>query len=159
MHTQAEDFLKENPESEASSILSSLESIQQNAPDTSASDIDGPKLQDQRLEETVDAAGAEPSHDGGNSLQESIRSSVSGIEAEATSQSSENGSQSLDTSRSGRERETQVIEQFEPGVYVSLIVRPNGNKVFKRVKFRYLICLLYNKFHTLMSECQCAIYA
>ena len=30
----------------------------------------------------------------------------------------------------------EVMEQFEPGVYMTVIVHPDGTKVFKRVKFR-----------------------
>jgi hypothetical protein len=33
--------------------------------------------------------------------------------------------------------EVQLIEQFEPGVYVTLIQLKDGTKVFKRVRFRY----------------------
>ncbi|KAF7807081.1 PH, RCC1 and FYVE domains-containing protein 1-like isoform X1 [Senna tora] len=135
MHTQAEDFLNENPESEAPSILSSLESNQVNTLDITA-DSDCSKLQENRMEETADATEVEPSQDGGNSTQESNKSAESSGEAAVPPQSSENGSQSPeDSTRPGRERESQVIEQFEPGVYVTLIVRPNGSKVFKRVRF------------------------
>lgn len=33
----------------------------------------------------------------------------------------------------------EVIEQFEPGVYVTLVLLSNGTKIFKRVRFRYYI--------------------
>ncbi|XP_057720136.1 peptidyl-prolyl cis-trans isomerase FKBP65-like [Arachis stenosperma] len=39
-----------------------------------------------------------------------------------------------------RNRETRVIEQFEPGVYVTLIIKPTGVKMFKRVGFS-VICI------------------
>lgn len=32
----------------------------------------------------------------------------------------------------------EVIEQFEPGVYVTLIQLSNGTKIYKRVRFRYV---------------------
>lgn len=37
-----------------------------------------------------------------------------------------------------REGRKEVIEQFEPGVYVTLILLADGTKIFKRVRFRYL---------------------
>jgi hypothetical protein len=36
----------------------------------------------------------------------------------------------------GTHGEVQLIEQFEPGVYVTLIQLRDGTKVFKRVRFR-----------------------
>ncbi|XP_011074548.1 uncharacterized protein LOC105159244 [Sesamum indicum] len=33
------------------------------------------------------------------------------------------------------EGQKEVIEQFEPGVYVTVVVRANGTKIFKRVRF------------------------
>ncbi|KAF8676200.1 hypothetical protein HU200_047071 [Digitaria exilis] len=38
----------------------------------------------------------------------------------------------------GTHGEVQLIEQFEPGVYVTLIQLKDGTKVFKRVRFSYL---------------------
>ncbi|XP_061364263.1 PH, RCC1 and FYVE domains-containing protein 1-like isoform X2 [Gastrolobium bilobum] len=49
--------------------------------------------------------------------------------------SSENSSRTPDSYKPMREGEASVIEQFEPGVYVTLLVLPNGSKVFKRVRF------------------------
>ncbi|XP_061357758.1 PH, RCC1 and FYVE domains-containing protein 1-like isoform X1 [Gastrolobium bilobum] len=135
MLTRAEDFLKENSESETSSVPSNLESEQQNEPNTPASNSDSSKLQEHRIEEDNEAEGDNQSQDGGNVLQESNSSSLSSTEATVPPQSSENHPKSLDSSRSGREGETQVIEQFEPGVYVTLIVKHGGIKVFKRVRF------------------------
>jgi hypothetical protein len=39
----------------------------------------------------------------------------------------------------GTHGEVQLIEQFEPGVYVTLMQLRDGTKVFKRVRFRYSI--------------------
>ena len=107
---------------------------QQNAASIAASDGGLSKLQEHRLGETANATRIELSQDAGN-VQENNRPSVSGPGIAVLSQSSENGSRS--PSRPGREGEKQVIEQFEPGVYITLIVLPNGSKVFKRVRFRY----------------------
>lgn len=41
--------------------------------------------------------------------------------------------------RYGTHGEVQLIEQFEPGVYVTLMQLRDGTKVFKRVRFRYSI--------------------
>lgn len=45
-----------------------------------------------------------------------------------------------------REGQKEVIEQFEPGVYVTLLQLTNGTKIFKRVRFRY-----FTKFHLLLN--------
>lgn len=134
LQDQAEDFLRKNTQSETSSSLSSnLESDQLNATHIPASDGDSSKPEEHKLEENVDAA--DPSQDGENVRQGSYGSSVIG--AAVPPQSSEYGSGSSNTSRPRREGETETIEQFAPGVYVTLIVRTNGIKIFKRVKFRY----------------------
>ncbi|KAK2361281.1 PH, RCC1 and FYVE domains-containing protein [Trifolium repens] len=130
---QAEKFLEGNSKSEISSIVpSNLDSEQQSEPVSN----NGSCEQKERIEETNEAAETNPSQDAGNVFQESNGSSSSNTESTmAPSQSSENDSRSLNPSRSVREGETQIIEQFEPGVYVTLIVKPNGNKIFKRVRF------------------------
>ncbi|KAJ7979857.1 Regulator of chromosome condensation (RCC1) family with FYVE zinc finger domain [Quillaja saponaria] len=135
IHAQAETFLKENPESEiCTSLLTSLESDQQNEPDRTPLVIEASKLQEQRTEDHVDAAGG-LSQNGGNVNHHRNSSSVSNIGEAVPPQSSENGSGSPDRSTIGINREKQVIEHFEPGVYVTLVVLPNGSKVFKRVRF------------------------
>ncbi|KAK7340016.1 hypothetical protein VNO77_20708 [Canavalia gladiata] len=129
--TRAVDFLKQNSESESSN----MESQQQNEQNTSTSNSDSSKLEENKIEENNEAMGVDPSsEDRGNVLQENDRS-LSNNEAIVPSQRSENDSNSHESSRPRREGETQVIEQFEPGVYVTLIVKPNGVKIFKRVRF------------------------
>ncbi|KAI4318034.1 hypothetical protein L6164_025846 [Bauhinia variegata] len=136
VHAQGEEFLKEDQEPEApSSSAENLESDQQNAPDASATESESSKLQEQETKENVDAVGANPSQDGGNTPEKSKTPSVSSTEGAMPPQSVENGSRSPDHSRDGIEGGKQVIEQFEPGVYVSLIVLPSGTKLFKRVRF------------------------
>ncbi|XP_028780709.1 PH, RCC1 and FYVE domains-containing protein 1-like [Neltuma alba] len=136
MQDQAEDFLRKTAESETfSSLPSSLESDRLNATtDTTASDGDFAKPQEQKLEDNEDAAGTNSCQDGGK-VQESNGSSISTGGAAVLPQSSEHGSGSLNYSRPRKEGETETIEQFAPGVYVTLIVRPGGNKIFKRVRF------------------------
>ncbi|KAL5058301.1 hypothetical protein RYX36_029905 [Vicia faba] len=122
MVVQAENFLEENPKSVTCPVPRNLES----------------KKQSERVieENNDEAAEVNPSQDAGDVFQESNGSSLSNTEATvAPPQSSENDSKSLNSSRSVREGESQIIEQFEPGVYVTLIVKPNGNRVFKRVRF------------------------
>ena len=116
---------------------SKLEFEQQNAPDILASHSVPSKLHEHRLEENVDASQVDPLMQAiGNALQESKGKSISSNGAAVPPQSVEYGSRSLDSSRSGRQGETQVIEQFEPGVFVTLMLQPDGIKVFKRVRFR-----------------------
>lgn len=57
-------------------------------------------------------------------------------ENDGTSHSfAEGGSRPSRVSSMGRK---EIIEQFEPGIYVTLIQLSNGTKIFKRVRFRYL---------------------
>lgn len=51
--------------------------------------------------------------------------------------STENGSGAPELAKAGGHKE--IIEQFEPGVYVTLVQLGNGTKVFKRVRFRYFL--------------------
>jgi len=135
MVIQAENFLEENPKSETCSVASNVESEQQSEPVSNNG-----KLKEQRIEENNnEAAEVNPSQDVGNVFQENNGSSSSNTEATAASQSSENDLRTLNPSRSVREGNTQIVEQFEPnsGVYVTLIVRPDGKRFFKSVKFRY----------------------
>ncbi|QCE12024.1 Transcription factor BREVIS RADIX [Vigna unguiculata] len=121
--TGAEDFLRVTSESE---MLSNT-SQQQNYPNKLDSYDSSSKLQYENNEtEGVESS----SRDEGNVLQDSNNSYLSNNEASMSLQNS-----LREPSRSMREGETQVIEQFEPGVYVTLTVKPNGVKAFKRVRF------------------------
>ncbi|KAJ4833003.1 hypothetical protein Tsubulata_001680 [Turnera subulata] len=85
-------------------------------------------LGDQReLEDQLDAMRMSDPQDSNNRL------SSSNAEELVSQQSSENDSRTPEASTS--EGEKEMIEQFEPGVYVTFIRRPNGTKIFKRVKF------------------------
>ncbi|TKY53724.1 E3 ubiquitin-protein ligase HERC1 [Spatholobus suberectus] len=133
MHAQAEEFLLEEKDFESSSSPPSLESEQQSTPDVPASDSDSSKLQEQRIKGNDDGSGVIPCIDGGNILEESNNSSVSSPGVPLPT--SGNGSRLCDSGIPVREGERSVIEQFEHGVYVTLIVLPSGFKVFKRVRF------------------------
>ncbi|KAL5542276.1 hypothetical protein UlMin_009986 [Ulmus minor] len=74
------------------------------------------------------------SSEGGESMSENFRSIWSSRDDEAHP-SSENSSRSHDSSRMKTDKGNEVIEQFEPGVYVTLLQLPNGNRVFRRIKF------------------------
>ncbi|XP_058094556.1 PH, RCC1 and FYVE domains-containing protein 1-like isoform X2 [Magnolia sinica] len=65
------------------------------------------------------------------------RSSVSDAKEDMPNQNTENDSRSprVSTTSYSNEGEVQVVEQFEPGVYVTLVQRRNGTRAFKRVKF------------------------
>jgi len=129
--TGAEDFLRVTSESE---MLSNT-SQQQNYPNKLDSYDSSSKLQYENNEtEGVESS----SRDEGNVLQDSNNSYLSNNEASMSLQNS-----LREPSRSMREGETQVIEQFEPGVYVTLTVKPNGVKAFKRVRFRYCRYLFF----------------
>ncbi|CAJ1810137.1 unnamed protein product [Sphenostylis stenocarpa] len=130
----AEDFLRENSESETPCISSSMKSRQQKVPNRLDSNGNSSKLRAHKIGENneIERAGSLLKDEGN---VESNNSSSSNNEASMSSQHSVNDSKSQDSSRPSKEGESQVIEQFEPGVYVTLIVKSSGVKVFKRVRF------------------------
>ncbi|XP_027366285.1 PH, RCC1 and FYVE domains-containing protein 1-like [Abrus precatorius] len=139
MRAQAEEFLNEKTDIESSSSSPSLESEQQSATDIPASDSDSSKLKEQGLEANDDASGIVPSTYGGNILEESNNESMPNNASVSSTgvppTRSENSSRSNDSRIPARDGERSVIEQFDTGVYITLIVQPNGSKVFKRIRF------------------------
>ncbi|XP_050889022.1 PH, RCC1 and FYVE domains-containing protein 1 isoform X1 [Lathyrus oleraceus] len=130
IHTQARCILRENVEFD-SPFQSSFESEQQSAPNLSESDSESSNLQ--RIEGNGEVSEVVPSIDAGSVPQESNRSYLSSTGAFPPS--SENSSRSADSHRTVQEGETSVIEQFEHGVYITVIVLSDGSKIFKRVRF------------------------
>lgn len=57
------------------------------------------------------------------------------LESEALQENSEISSKSLDASTSQSPIEKEIVELYEPGVYVTCLLLQNGAKIFKRVKF------------------------
>lgn len=51
--------------------------------------------------------------------------------------------------KSGLDRE--IISQFEPGVYVTYVLHKSGSKLFKRVRFRYMIYFLRHILYLLFT--------
>jgi hypothetical protein len=114
-----------------------LESKQQNSPDITTSDSDTSKLQVLIHEKIDKTARVDQSEGGINVRQESNGSTISIVGEMLSPQNSGNGSISpRDCSRDERLQETQVFEKFESGVYVLVVLRDDGIKIFKRVKFR-----------------------
>ncbi|ESW17852.1 hypothetical protein PHAVU_007G273900 [Phaseolus vulgaris] len=123
MHAQAEEFLNEEKHLEPSSSSLSLESEPQNSL----------KLEGRRMEGNDDASGVVPSPDEEKTCEEISNSSTSStVVIPATSRKF---SRLRDPSIHVTEGERSVIEQFESGVYVTLVVLPSGYKVFKRIRF------------------------
>ncbi|RDX86598.1 PH, RCC1 and FYVE domains-containing protein 1, partial [Mucuna pruriens] len=106
-----------------------------NEPNMFASIHDVSKLLEDRLEDNDKAGGVYQSQVKGHILQECHGSSISSVGATNSSQNSKNDSKPLDSSRIGKQGEIQVIEKFEHGVYVALMLRSDGIKMFKQVKF------------------------
>ncbi|GMY27126.1 PH, RCC1 and FYVE domains-containing protein 1-like isoform X2 [Fagus crenata] len=117
MHSQVEAFLNTTATSAYSSPIVHESS----------------KVQDKRMQGQIDVARVtDLSRDGENVLQGSKRSSVSNTRGAVSQQSSAYGADESSTVKHGKK---EVIEQFEPGVYVTVILLRNGTKVFKRVRF------------------------
>ncbi|KAL9303701.1 hypothetical protein ACSQ67_020964 [Phaseolus vulgaris] len=105
----------------------------QNAPRSisSASDV-SEMSDDNRVEENVKVAGVDESQEQEHVFQNCIGSYASTIGKTMPSENSNKGSRS---SRHGKQGEVQVIEKFDRGVYVILMLQSDGTKKFKRVKF------------------------
>ncbi|KAG5560348.1 hypothetical protein RHGRI_003597 [Rhododendron griersonianum] len=85
-----------------------------------------------RTEDNLDVTGvSDPSQNGEDTPRHSNRSS--NIREALHLESNESATRSPKTPKTEGQRE--VIEQFEPGVYVTLIQLQNGTKIFKRVRF------------------------
>jgi len=143
MHAQAEEFLNEEKHLEPSSSSLSLESEPQNSL----------KLEGRRMEGNDDASGVVPSPDEEKTCEEISNSSTSStVVIPATSRKF---SRLRDPSIHVTEGERSVIEQFESGVYVTLVVLPSGYKVFKRIRFRYKNYFLSYQFPHILCHYVC----
>lgn len=89
---------------------SSLELDQQCAADKSSLVVESSRIEENRVEDQVESA--DPQTSSGSSTR------------------------SPESSKVRTEGQRELIEQFEPGVYVTLLQLPNGARVFKHVKFR-----------------------
>ncbi|QCE03203.1 hypothetical protein DEO72_LG8g1225 [Vigna unguiculata] len=131
---------------------SKLESTQQKTPTSDSSTSD-------KLDEIVHVIEVNNCEERGNSIKESdgskseienrkprTLSSASSDLSEmsddhvfhdciGTPMTSENSEESSRSSRPGNQGDVQVIEKFDHGVYVILMLQPDGTKIFKRVKF------------------------
>ncbi|KAJ8774168.1 hypothetical protein K2173_009599 [Erythroxylum novogranatense] len=111
-----------------SSSVSSEVSNQQSAFETASSINESSSAQDQRMEDRKERKGTiDLSHDDEGVPQETTSSSAS-----STTIEHETRTQEASTTRKALK---ETIEQFEPGVYVTFFQRPDGMKIFKRVKF------------------------
>ncbi|PSR97924.1 Protein Brevis radix-like [Actinidia chinensis var. chinensis] len=126
MHTQVEAFLSTNVSESHSSLPADVVYDQRNQTNESTN------KQFQRMDNHLDAAGVRDiSHNGEDTPHNRNRSSD--IRETIHLPSSESSSRSPKPPKNEGQRE--VIEQFEPGVYVTLVQLPNGTKIFKRVRF------------------------
>lgn len=135
IHAQVESFLDlvGTQASENSSPFPSEPTYEQH--NHSDKIIESNSKEDHRTEDRVNDV-KDISQNADGTPREDNGASVS--HTKGTSQSSmENGSTTSPVCE--LEGKKEVIEQFEPGVYVTLIQLANGTKIFKRVRFRYVI--------------------
>lgn len=132
MHAQVESFLEMTgpQDPEESSLPPQIVHDQHNQPDQTSLANQSSEGQDKSLEDNVHSPQVQEMQQNIEVTPRQRRSSISDIREGALQPSAESGSGSPKPAR-------EVIEQFEPGVYVTLIQLSNGTKVFKRVKFRY----------------------
>ncbi|XP_057459832.1 PH, RCC1 and FYVE domains-containing protein 1-like [Actinidia eriantha] len=126
MHTQVEAFLSTNVFESHSSLPEEVVYDQRNRTDESTN------KQFQRMENHLDVAEVRDiSNNGEDTPRDRNRSSH--IRETVHLPSSDSSSRLPKAPKNEGQRE--VIEQFEPGVYVTVVQLPNGTKIFKRVRF------------------------
>ncbi|KAM0963278.1 hypothetical protein ACFX2J_022183 [Malus domestica] len=132
LRTQAKDFMNMNIGS------SSSELGQHYAADRTSLVVESSRMDDNRADDSAEAEPQNSSENRSRSPESStLRTEDNRAEdfAEAEPQnSSENRLRSPESSTSHRGQK-EVIEQFEPGVYVTLLQQQNGTRIFRRVKF------------------------
>ncbi|XP_059650863.1 PH, RCC1 and FYVE domains-containing protein 1-like [Cornus florida] len=135
MNAQVDAFLNTNgaQASEShSSLPAHLVADLQDRPDKTSSVVESTRRRYSWMDDHADAAGVRALSQNGQSIpQHSSR--LSDVREDLTQQSTESGSRSPKSTKNEGQRE--VIEQFEPGVYVTLLQLQNGTKIFKRVRF------------------------
>ncbi|KVH87960.1 Brevis radix-like domain-containing protein [Cynara cardunculus var. scolymus] len=87
-----------------------------------------------KIENSEDVEGTEDRSQNADVAPLENNGSYVGKNSESASQTSTDGGSRLPKYPSGDEKK-EVIEQFEPGVYVTVIQLSNGTKIFKRVRF------------------------
>lgn len=142
LQAKAESFLitsaTEESDSNSSSPQNNVSSEQRRHSKTAS-------ISEFRMDNQLDDAGT---NDTEGAAHEGYGSSVSNTRNGGVQPGTDSGSKSKAASADGRK---EVIEQFEPGVYVTLIQLGNGAKVFKRVKFRYSNLLILALFQSLLD--------
>lgn len=130
MQSQVEAFLSTNAVTEWSAPSANRNSSLDHSDVASESNTRSKSIEDQ--------SGVSGSNNSSQDAKSAVLnvSNTTTVQEIAPPQNSGNGSSSISTPRAKHDGVTQVIEQFEPGVYITLDLYPSGIKIFKRVKFR-----------------------
>ncbi|XP_027165839.1 PH, RCC1 and FYVE domains-containing protein 1 isoform X1 [Coffea eugenioides] len=131
IHSQVESFLEmigPHEPDEESSLQPHTVHDQHSQPDQTLSANESAERPDRSMEDNVHSPGLQDMQQNAEATPRERRPSISHIREGSVQASAEGG---LGSPKAARE----VIEQFEPGVYVTLIQLSNGTKIFKRVKF------------------------
>ncbi|KAL3507632.1 hypothetical protein ACH5RR_033014 [Cinchona calisaya] len=123
MHAQVESFLEMAGPQEPGDESSLPPQI-----DQTSSVSESAERHDKSVEDNVHSPGVQEIQHNIAETPRERRSSISDLREGVVQASAETASGSPEAAR-------EVIEQFEPGVYVTLIQLSNGTKIFKRVKF------------------------
>jgi hypothetical protein len=87
---------------------------------------------------------------GGGGVQPSGNSMSEAIDGKEpwSPQDGDNGMKSRDSSlvANGNQVEAEWIEQYEPGVFITLVALRDGTRDLKRVRFRYFLISFYFKY-------------
>ncbi|KAL0391973.1 UNVERIFIED_CONTAM: PH, RCC1 and FYVE domains-containing protein 1 [Sesamum radiatum] len=134
IHAQVESFLdKYGAQAEENSPLPpERRPDQQIHPEEMALSFVSNSKEDHRTEDQINPSVQDRPQDIEGTPEEINGSSVSDRKGVIQS-STDSGSGTPPAAKT--EGQKEVIEQFEPGVYVTLVVRANGTKIFKRVRF------------------------
>ncbi|CAL9124126.1 unnamed protein product [Musa textilis] len=123
MHSQAETFLKHSEHVRSEFSSSSMDS----------SSNDQSHLTNDGIDTRYELELSQSAIEGG--AQNSSKLVVTDNRESTSQHSIDNGLKSPPSSRQSSDGETELVEQFEPGVYITFIQLRSGIKMFKRVRF------------------------
>ncbi|RXH78343.1 hypothetical protein DVH24_001861, partial [Malus domestica] len=142
LRTQAEDFMNTNIGRPSSDL------DQHYATDRTSLVVESSRMEDNKAKDSAEAEQQNSSENHSKSPESSTLRTEDNRSEDFADAGPQNRSRSPESSMS-RTGQKEVIEQFEPGVYVTLLQLKNGIWVFKRVKFRLHVLISQDSRHAI----------
>lgn len=124
----------ESMNSQAEAYLNASEASETSLPTTSGMSQQDTTTLSANKQDQINIEEQPSSSNGGTMMSHQEPSNIAEISSHPSSSRLPTESSSSSPSKSGGK---ELIEQFEPGVYVTYVLHKNGGKIFRRVRFRY----------------------